>query len=543
MDFPSSPINGQQTTDGRYYFDSSVGTSGAWRSAPLPVGGLPAGSIMAWGTNTPPANWLIADGSAVSRSTYSSLFAVIGTQYGAGNGTTTFNLPDLRGRVPVGQDAAALRISAFNLLAQSSGSATHTLTIPEMPSHTHVQNEHSHQYYINIQHGDGTAVPSESLTSGLTAGGRRRYVDGTQNSIATNQNTGGGQAHNNLQPYLVVNYIIKATAGWTAGDSELATRLGELELTRPLSENYVLNGGMEISQRGIGTTPIRRTATEYGLDRWLSWQFQAGRFSRQVVTGTGPTSRLAMRVGSSTTALDAGTRMRVGQKIESHNTYPLRGKKVTLSFYIRFSNATFTSSTATPFLDFVSELGYYTSSTDSNFGASTSDSSTLMTLTNGSLPTSWTRYTVTGTVPTNANNVHVGFTFLGLGSTAANDALWYELTDVQLEEGSQPTAFRRNGTSLEAELSACRRYFQWYDSIVATSFDAWKFANIPDSGILRTVPTVSVADISRPAGGASLGSNVAMTLLSKNSIYTGSGGALTAGTWISFNNVSVSAEL
>jgi hypothetical protein len=225
------------------------------------------------------------------------------------------------------------------------------------------------------------------------------------------------------------------------------------------SPNLIINGAYEISQRGIGTTPVRRTATEYGLDRWLSWQFQAGRFSQQVVTGTGPTSRLCMRVSSSSTAVDAGTRLRVGQKVESLNTYPLRGKRVTFSFYIRFNNATFTSSTATAYGNFSAEIGYYTSSTDSNFGTSTSDTNTLFTLTNGSLPTSWTKYTVTGTVPTDANNLHVGFTFGNTGATAANDSLWYEVTDVQLEEGQTATPFRRNANSFQGELAACQRYY------------------------------------------------------------------------------------
>ena len=244
MDFPTSPVNGQTANEGRHYFDSSVGSTGAWRSTPLPVGGLPAGSIMAWGTNTPPANWLIADGSAVSRSTFSSLFAVIGTQYGAGNGTTTFNLPDLRGRVPVGQDAAALRIPTFNLLAQSSGSATHTLTIPEMPSHTH-----------NLRRGDPGTTRIEEIAYSNGGNAQAARTDG----IAS---TGGGQAHNNLQPYLVVNYIIKATAGWTAGDSELATRLGAGETEQATTNRSGLVPVTPTSVSvGSGTATVDATGT------------------------------------------------------------------------------------------------------------------------------------------------------------------------------------------------------------------------------------------------------------------------------------------
>lgn len=224
MDFPSSPTNGQTTTDGRYYFDSSVGTSGAWRSAPLPVGGLPAGSIMAWGTNTPPANWLLADGTAVSRSTYSSLFAVIGTQYGTGDGTTTFNLPDLRGRVPVGKNGGT-----FGTLGATGGAETHTLTTAEMPTHGHGSLFGYSGNRLDLGEGPnrnelgGDPGPAQLLSNPGITTGYRLY------SEINTSDRGGSQAHNNLQPYQVVNYIIKASAGWTAGDSELATRVGQLE--------------------------------------------------------------------------------------------------------------------------------------------------------------------------------------------------------------------------------------------------------------------------------------------------------------------------
>lgn len=226
MDFPTAPVNGQTTSDGRYYFDSTVGTSGAWRSAPLPVGGLPAGSIIQWSSNTAPANWLICDGAAVSRVTYSSLFAVIGTTYGAGNGSTTFNLPDLRGRVAVGRDGSQ---TEFDALGESGGAKTHTLTVDQMPSHNHL-------YYSYLGAGAGGTIDNKYVAGANASGG---VV--TASTFAHNK--GGDQAHNNLQPYLVTNYIIKATAGWTAGDSELATRLGAVEAKLPSTGLTIANGG------------------------------------------------------------------------------------------------------------------------------------------------------------------------------------------------------------------------------------------------------------------------------------------------------------
>jgi len=85
------------------------------------------GGIMMWPTNSAPLNWLICDGQAVDRVTYATLFALIGTTYGAGNGTTTFNLPDLRAKFPVGRHASNTR---FDNLAETGGQ--------ESVSHTHV---------------------------------------------------------------------------------------------------------------------------------------------------------------------------------------------------------------------------------------------------------------------------------------------------------------------------------------------------------------------------------------------------------------------
>lgn len=218
LDFPSNPVTGQ--TFNGFSFDGT-----AWSSIVGSLSGIPAGSIMAWSTATPPANWLICDGSAVSRSTYASLFYVIGTTYGAGNGSTTFNLPDLRGRVPVGKNGGS-----FGTLGATGGEESHTLTIAEMPSHTHTQNAHSHG--VTLQYWSTETFAWDGNISGSRDwAGHAAWNGTTQSTTATNQNTGGGGSHNNLQPYQVVNYIIKYSSSLTPGDSELATRVGAIETT------------------------------------------------------------------------------------------------------------------------------------------------------------------------------------------------------------------------------------------------------------------------------------------------------------------------
>ena len=149
---------------------------------------LPIGAMLPYGSTTPPENWLICDGSEVSRTTYAELFNVIGTSYGSGDGTTTFNLPDKRGRVSVGFDSDD---SDFNIIGKHGGEKTHTLTVSEIPSHSH------------------KIKGSGSTTAGYAGVLRNNASNGPESNLIEAE--GGGQAHNNLQPYEVDCWIIKAS--------------------------------------------------------------------------------------------------------------------------------------------------------------------------------------------------------------------------------------------------------------------------------------------------------------------------------------------
>lgn len=175
-------------------------------------GGAPTGSIFAWPTGSAPTGYLICNSTAVSRSTYSDLFTLIGTTYGAGDGSTTFNVPNLRGRVIVGFDSGQ---TLFDALGETGGANTHTLTEAEMPVHTHVQNAHTHTQDPH-QHGmaegttDGAGIYADRSSAAAAAAMVTDNATATnQNTTATNQNAGTGDAHNNIQPYLTLNYIIK----------------------------------------------------------------------------------------------------------------------------------------------------------------------------------------------------------------------------------------------------------------------------------------------------------------------------------------------
>jgi microcystin-dependent protein len=202
------------------------------------VGFVPVGVVVPFAGSTSPAGWLLCFGQAVSRTTYAGLFATLGTQYGEGDGSTTFTLPDMRGHVAAGRDnmggetmgrltSAGSGING-TVLGAAGGFQTHTLTSAQMPSHTHTQNSHNH---TQDAHGH-YLVNAGSLYMGSPEGGTPDYVrsifirdgaDGYANiwqadqrvatnqaTTATNQSTGGGTAHQNTQPTIILNYIIKA---------------------------------------------------------------------------------------------------------------------------------------------------------------------------------------------------------------------------------------------------------------------------------------------------------------------------------------------
>lgn len=165
---------------------------------------LPSGIILPYGGSAAPSGWLLCDGSAVNRTTYSSLFTAIGTTFGVGDGSTTFNLPNTARRTIVGAGGSGTATLA-NTVGSTGGEEDHTLSTAELAVHSHGVTDPTHSHSYTRDYTDVAGTGSNSI------GGAPTYSSSTvpaSTGISIN-NAGSGNAHNNVQPSLVTNYIIK----------------------------------------------------------------------------------------------------------------------------------------------------------------------------------------------------------------------------------------------------------------------------------------------------------------------------------------------
>lgn len=205
------PATGGVTTPWYLFFVSLWNRTGAAEGNAASL----SGDIKPYAGATAPTGWLVCDGSAVSRALYAALFAAIGVTWGSGDGSTTFNVPDLRGRMLLGAGGSYA-------LGATGGAATTTLGVANLPAHSHGVTDPGHSHGVTdpghvhglpSNNGAGAvqtatytaqakvAVNSDSATTGVT-------VNSGATGITTT-NTGSGTAATTISPYAVITYLIK----------------------------------------------------------------------------------------------------------------------------------------------------------------------------------------------------------------------------------------------------------------------------------------------------------------------------------------------
>jgi microcystin-dependent protein len=306
----------------------------------------PIGSVHAWLSATAPANYLIADGSAISRSLYPGLYSLIGTTFGSGDGSTTFNIPDLRSRFVVGAGPGSGGLSQ-RLLAAIGGEENHVLAIAELAAHAHTLGGHTHsmqnhQHVCHTQghnHGDSghTHSYNHPLTSGPTWGGSgwTNAADTTGTGYASlaaagdiggvwsdgpnyastagpsggSDNTGSGSGHNTMPPFICLVYIVKVSIGggptaqapianqtqaglmnqldgnptsYVGGDNACHPATTLFSNARLNSYNALGNPNFEIDARTVGAGASTNGA--FAQDRW-QLQFAGGGITAKQMAG------------------------------------------------------------------------------------------------------------------------------------------------------------------------------------------------------------------------------------------------------------------
>lgn len=229
------------------------------------------GVIYPFAGSNPPEGFLLCNGQEISRTEYAALFAVIGTTYGEGDGSTTFNIPDLQSRVPVGS-------SVDFAIGSTGGEVAHSLTVDELAQHNHktgLTDNYGDKCFVVVK-GLGSSSTGRTNTSNsgayktITANSGASDYEGLDDitTVAAVQNTGYNKAHNNLQPYQVVNYIIATGSGNPLNVKDFIAGIG----TAPLAPDY----------GGTGTTSIADLATS--LQAFLGQGIKVSSYTYRLAT-------------------------------------------------------------------------------------------------------------------------------------------------------------------------------------------------------------------------------------------------------------------
>ena len=259
----------------------------------------PVGSIVIWGSEDIPENYLKCEGQVLSREEYASLFNVIGTTFGEGDGTTTFALPDMRNYVVVGMSDD----TNINAIGKKYGEKEHTLTIDEIPPHDH--NDGKLNEAITANNGGRSAVIVHKSESG---------------TIPTTK-TGGGQPHNNMQPSMAMVFIIKAYE-ITPADVNVVDSLDGNSTTDAPSVHAVNQKLQKLTGEIQPLSPVPDYAHGIQVSIENGQTYSVPQDGLLVLTATNSDGEPSLTIKVN------------GQTISQSNTYPLNGGELTQSVFV-----------------------------------------------------------------------------------------------------------------------------------------------------------------------------------------------------------------
>lgn len=256
--------------------------------------------------------------------------------------------------------------------------------------------------------------------------------------------------------------------------------------TLPVSKNAVINGGMDVWQRG--TSFNAGGATNYSADRYAfvrGANTSAVTCSRQATGDTTnlPNIQYAARIQRTASNTSTDT-VFFAQSFESVNSIPFAGKTISFSFYAR-AGANYSAASSNLSFQVISGTG-----TDQNVYSGFTGASALINTT-ATLTTTWQRFTYTGTVASTATQLGFYFYYAPVGTAGAAD--YFEITGVQLEVGSIATPFQRQNASYQSELAACQRYFQAYSGTSDSVFNCNYYTTTTPYGVFHLKQTMRIA--------------------------------------------------
>ena len=482
INFPDSPTNGQVFTSGS---TSWVWDGTKWNlntNVAVSNDSMPVGSIMWYAnTTTVPSGWIAADGSAVSRTTYATLFSVIGTTYGTGDGSTTFNVPTV----------SATTGKYYIRWTTSLGTVT-TTSLSTAPVGTMIDWPVTSSYPTGWLRADGSAVS------------RTSYAD-LFALIGTTYGSGDGSTTFNLPNMIQAGTgspvkIIKASLGGivepstvahaashTEGGSDVVTVTGNQIANYQTYRNVVINGNMTVAQRNTSVASIT-VDSYYTADRWNTYVLSLGTWTQSIEndapTGSGFRKSLKMLCTTANTSPTAGALNLIRQAIEGQNLQHFAkgtssAKKFAVQFWVK-SNVTGTyivylndgDNGRTVSASYsISASGTWEKKTvifpADTTGAFDNDNAASLYLTFGlGAGSTYTGGTLSTTWGANANNTVLA----GQTNVAAAINNYWQITGVQLEAGDTATPFEFE--PFETTLRKCQRYYYR----IATQ-SGWNYTN------------------------------------------------------------------